>query len=186
MVNRTFLALTLLVGFAHAEVVADSSISLACEKNADQVYKNEKHGFTLCPPTGWKTDDSGMLGTLVLFSSWDGIDAQQAIKAANIGIVVEPVQDIDLDGYVAAAKELYPKVVKEYKLVAEEKIDCKDNKAILLQGVITFEGGQKINNAQLILIKNGSAYVVTGSAHADSWDSHKDAIMAALKSFSFC
>jgi len=186
MVNRTFLALVLLSGFAHAEVVADSVISLASDKATGQIYKNEKHGFSMCPPVGWKTDDSGIMGTLIFFSSWDGVDAQQAHKAANINIVCEPAQDLDLDGYIAAAKELYPKVVKTYEVVAEEKLDLKDDKAVLLQGIITLGDDQKVHNAQLITIKNGTAYVVTGAVLADNWDEHKDTLIAAIKSFSFC
>jgi hypothetical protein len=148
---------------------------------ADEQFVSDK-GFKMLPPKDWRIDESGSFGTLATFSNLT-IDEDKGNKfAANINVVTEEAKGTTLDEYLKLSKEMLQKTFTSYKVESETKVKIGTYDAVLLEA--TYEMGVfSLHNIQLMVLVKDSAYVVTGTSLATTWETYKELISASLMTF---
>lgn len=140
-------------------------------------------GFSLTPPSGWTSDESGTLGTKVIFRAPATDQGTGGPFTANVTVVVEEAGSTTLDEAMTAAKEAGALLVN-YRLIDDARaVTSAGLPAHILGG--TFKEGGTIRNKQLIVIVDGKKYAITGTALAAAWETHayNATFDAALTSF---
>src|SRR5690606_17278759 len=79
-------------------------------------------GFAIKPPEGWAVDDSGKLGTLVIFINSEVEFQGEVPFAANINVTKEVVGEVNLEEYFAQAKVMVAQILTDYVVQAEEDV----------------------------------------------------------------
>jgi len=148
-----------------------------------KIYANSKYGFSLLPPAGWKVNESGQSGTLVILVN-PQVDREGEKKfCANLNVVSEAAQGKDLNAYTRAALKLYPKIIPGYRnLEDREIVTLSGEKARLISGTFT-QDGYRIKNAQLVAVKDGRAWIVTATALESTWEKYRELTESSLLSF---
>ncbi len=147
-----------------------------------QAYSNIQHGFKINPPKGWRVDESGQFGTLVIFFNTSTDQEGANPFGANINIISESTQGLNLNDYVAATKEALPKLLQNYKSTEDKSVSINGMQAKMIGGTF-IQGVFHLRNFQLIAVKNGKAYIVTGTVLNSTWDTYKDLIESSLLTF---
>lgn len=147
----------------------------------DGKYENKLFGFSITPPAGWKADNSGTFGTLVVFTNPE-LDVQGENKfTANMNIVAEDTNQT-LDEYVDTSKGLLAQNFTSHTLVSESQASLPGESAKILES--TFDQGIfKLHNLQLVTIKTGKAYVVTTVSLDSNWEKYKTMFAETINSF---
>jgi len=148
-----------------------------------QPYSNAQYGFKINAPKGWRVDESGQLGTIVFFLNTKPDQEGGNPFSANINVTTGSTQGYDLDGYVSATKDLLPKVLQNYKSTDNRKVNINGMQAQIIGGTF-MQGVFPLRNLQLIVVKDGQAYVVTGTVLESTWNQYKDLIESSLMTFS--
>jgi len=147
-----------------------------------QAYSNTQYGFKISAPKGWRVDDSGQFGTLVFFLNTQTDQEGENPFSANISIISESAQGYDLDSYVSVTKDLLLKLLQNYKSTDNRKVTVSGTQAQIIGGTVV-QGVFHSRNLQLIVIKDGQAYVVTGTVLESTWNQYKDLIESSLLTF---
>lgn len=145
-------------------------------------YINEKNNFKINGPKGWKSDESGLLGTLVVFLNPEPDKEGKDPFQANINVITESTQGKNLDDYVKASKEVLPKVLQGYKSTEDKKVTVSGSEGYLIGGTFT-QGVYKLRNYQLVVVKDGQAYIVTATALASTWSKYSEIMLASMMTF---
>ena len=132
----------------------------------------------------WTVDESGLMGALVFFGNPE-VDFTDGLGfTANVNVIVEPIQGLDLKDYVEAGKEVLPTL-----FTGDEPVEDTDGTVGGLQahllGATFVQGAYGLRNRQLIIVKPGKAYIVTATALEESWDKYEDIFDASLRTFGF-
>lgn len=156
-------------------ILSDTSTSL-------QTYKNEKYGFKINAPKGWRVDESGLMGTHVIFFN-NNTDYVGSIPfVANINVISESAKGLSLNDYIDNSKEVLLKILKNYKITEDKSVKINGAEAYLIGGTFVMDE-LHLRNSQLIVIKNDKAYVVTGTALESNWDKYKNLFESSLVTF---
>ncbi len=140
-------------------------------------------GFSLTPPAGWVSDETGALGTKVIFRAPAPDQGDGGPFVANITVTVEEAGSAALDAAVEAAKEAGT-LLTNYQLIDDARVvTAAGLPAHILGG--TFKAGGAIRNKQLIVIVDGKKYTMTGTTLSAAWDANNyNAVFdSALTSF---
>ena len=149
-----------------------------------QAYLNTQYGFKINMPRGWQPRKGEQHGAIVSFLNPKADQEGANSFSATIGVNSESAltQDINVDNYTKATREVMLHLLQNYKSV--------EDKAIIINGMpAKIIGSSFVQNAfhmrtlQLITIKNGKAYTVTGMALESVWDQYKDLIESSLLTF---
>lgn len=144
---------------------------------SSQVYTSSKEGFKIYPPQGWQVDESGLMGTLVIFTG-----PRKDQFTVNINVTSESTQGLDFSSYIAASKGNLPKLLTNYQLLEEKEVAVKGNRGYLLGGEFSAQGFQ-IRNLQLVVVSNGKAYIATATALSSQWDAYQEVFRSSLSTF---
>ncbi len=129
-------------------------------------------GFAIKPPEGWAVDDSGKLGTLVIFINSEVEFQGEVPFAANINVTKEVVGEVNLEEYFAQAKVMVAQILTDYVVQAEEDVVIDGVPGKLL--ISTYkQGDYNLKNQQMMVIKEGVAFVVTATALESSWSKYE-------------
>ena len=145
-------------------------------------FESTSAGFLLTPPKSWRIDTSGQFGTLVFFFSNVTEKEGENPFTPNINVTSESIEGTDLDTYMKAVKEKLPATFTEYKLVEEAKITVNGLPATKIIATFT-QGVYHIQNIQMILIRAGKAYIITGTTLANSWEKDKEVLQSSILTF---
>ncbi len=156
------------------------SVSSSLEQTA---YTNSKFGFKINAPKGWRTDESGQFGTLVFFFNNQTDKEGENQFTTNINVTSESVPGLDLDTYVAATKEMLPKLLQNYRSTEDRPVTTTAGSQARIIGGTFVQGVFHIKNIQLILIEDSRAYIVTATSLESAWDKHKDLLETSLLTF---
>ena len=148
-----------------------------------EVFGDPKGRFELVPPPGWPMGTGSPEGIAVVFA--DPEPLPPAITGrfnANINVFVAPTS-ADLPTTVAGAQQEL-RGLPGYTPTADEPVTLADGtQAHLIGGEFTNPGGQlALRNLQLIAVRSGLAYVVTGTALQQLWDRYEPTFRASLVS----
>lgn len=164
--------------------VAPSSLAAVDSSHQleSQPYVHNKEGFKIRPPKGWTVNESGQLGTLVIFSD-PSLDHQGKDPfRTNINITSEATQNMDLDKYIKANKEALGRFLQNYRST-EERTLTVNGRPIRLIGGTFIQGIYKLRNQQMFLIRKGKAFIVTATTLESTWNKHKSTMEASLLTF---
>jgi len=146
-----------------------------------QPYINNKAGFKIYPPRGWKIDESGSLG--IIAAIFNPIQDKEDGKpfVANITIASESTS-LDLGTYISQSKYLLQRLLPDYMMTEDREIMVGGRVGYIIGGTFA-EGGFKVRNKQLTIVTGGKAYVITGTALEATWSQNNDLIEASLLTF---
>lgn len=151
--------------------------SVASTVIAQQTYHNEKYGFSIQPPSGWTVDESGLMGTAVIF-----IGPTKEDFTVNINILVEDAQGMTLDEYISASKPQLSQILTNYQLVSEgsKVIGGLDTYALVYTHTM---GVFDLEVKQVALLEDDKAYVITFTALQSNYDEYLPAFEASVETF---
>ena len=147
-----------------------------------QTYSNPNDGFEIRPPRGWAVDDSGLLGTKVIFSSETPDLHDETPVQANINILTVPAQGITLEELAVASKEQFKIMVTNFTLLGETFRVVDDYEAHVFEYTYS-QGVFPLRGMQLIVVDEDQAYAITATALSATWDKYEAAFDASLRSF---
>ena len=147
-----------------------------------QTYSNPNDGFEIRPPRGWAVDDSGLLGTKVIFSSETPDLHDETPVQANINILTVPAQGITLEELAVVSKEQFKIVVTNFTLLGETFRVVDDLEAHVFEYTYS-QGVFPLRGMQLIVVDEDKAYAITATALSATWDKYEAAFDASLRSF---
>lgn len=138
--------------------------------------------FSIQFPEGWQTQDGGQFGAVVFAVNPVPSEDGKAKFATNMNVTTEVIKSGTLDDYLSATLEALPKFLTNYKTTVDKTLTVGGVSARLIGGTFS-QGELKLQNLQLITIKDGAAYVVTATSLESAWDQYKDILEASLMTF---
>jgi len=167
------------------EVPAENSDSQTSQDINSHVYTNQEHGFSITPPDGWTTDESGILGMIVVFYGTENdYDSEGNAYRANINVTSDTTSGLSFEDYIDANKKQLPLLFQDYRLIEEGEVDVDDQPGVLLTSTFT-QGVYDFTNYQLIVLKDETVFVVTASTVSNAWDEQKDMLRSSLLTLKF-
>ncbi|MEN9604639.1 MAG: hypothetical protein RJB39_324 [Candidatus Parcubacteria bacterium] len=159
-----------------------SAAHVSADALAVAPYVNASSSFSIQFPTGWKIDQSGQYGAIV-FALNPTIDkVGEASFSSNINVTSEPVQAANLGEYIKVTQEALPKFLSDYKTTEDKKVTVDGVEGRIIGGSFT-QGQLKLRNIQLVILKNGRAYVITATSMQGTWKAYADVLEASLMTF---
>lgn len=149
-----------------------------------QTYSSPSDRFEIRPPRGWVVDDSGTLGTRVLFHSETPDLLGEAPFHANINVLVAPADGVALEELVAASREQFRISFTNFSLLEETFLIVDGLESHLFEYKIS-QGVFPVRVIQLIGIHEDEIYVVSAVALDANWDKYEAAFDASLRSLRF-
>jgi DcrB-like protein len=150
-----------------------SSVCALVQQNA---YVSSAHGFTINPPSGWSTDESGSFGTVVIFYG-----PTESNFRVNMNVVAEATS-LSLADYVSASKSQLSSGLTNYSIVSEGPITIGGLGAYQLVGTFT-QGTFSIKNMQVVFVENREAYIVTSTALQSNYDTYSPVFTESVQTF---
>ena len=181
-VKSTKILLILLVVF--------SFVLLACRDDlgtfdGSEVYSDPTIGFEITPPEGWY--ESGVMadGRFVTFVDSEG-DVEDGIDAFHsyLSVASDSAGDLSFSEYMERAKENAKDAVDGLEYLEEESVQINGHSGEIVVTQLE-EGEVEVVKMQLLVMRNTSVYIVTGTSLASAWDENEQTIQDALLSFSF-
>ncbi|EPG74606.1 putative lipoprotein [Leptospira fainei serovar Hurstbridge str. BUT 6] len=125
----------------------------------------------------------------VLFYLVDSEEYTRPGIRTSINFVSEPIpprySKATLDDYIASIGALYSNLYKNYEMLSvPQRLTIGKHKAALIEGrflLENFEQSTEIHNYQLIFLKDGHAYIITGSTPEDEFKIKGPKILSTLK-----
>ncbi len=117
----------------------------------------------------------------MLFANTKADEEGQNKFAANINITLESTP-ADLNSYVSGAKDTLSKVLQNYQFVDSRDVTVGSNQAKLISGTF-IQGVFHLKNFQLIVVKNGKAYITTATVLESTLDQYKNLAESSLLTF---
>ncbi len=157
---------------------------ISAEALATAPYTTASSTFSIRFPEGWKVDDGSKFGAVVFaINTSQDVDGS-AQFSANMNVTSEQVNTATLDEYMKATKEALPKFLSDYKELDDTVVEVGGLSARVIEGTF-IQGELKLHNMQLVVIKDGFAYVVTSTSLAKVWKSYKDVFKASTMTLGF-
>ncbi len=141
-------------------------------------YTNKKHRFSLAEPEGWNVDESGLMGTAVIFYG-----PTESEFTVNANVVVEEIPEgTTLEQYASAGNETLADVLNNYEQISEREMKIGDLDAH--ERVFTHEmGDRKLVAKQVAVVSEKRAYVLTFTALEGNYDQYVEVFDKMVQSF---
>ena len=149
-----------------------------------QPYSSPIDGFEIRPPNGWVVDDSGTLGTKVLFHNETPDLHEEAPFSANINVLVGPAEGVTLEEVVAGSREQFRISFTNFTLLEETFLIVDGLETHLFEYTFS-QGVFPLRFVQLVGIHDDKVYVVSAGALDATWDKYESAFDASLRSLRF-
>ncbi|TSC72117.1 MAG: hypothetical protein G01um101438_745 [Parcubacteria group bacterium Gr01-1014_38] len=130
-------------------------------------------GFSLTPPLGWAADTGGKLGADVIFTSQTpDMTPEGSLVPPNLLVVARatPKAGVTLDAAVARTKATLPRLLKGYTSIDDARVRTVSGEPAHILGGTYREAQLTLRNKQLIFVKDGKIYTLTGSGLASVWE----------------
>jgi hypothetical protein len=147
-------------------------------KIAGQEYKSLKYKFSITFPSGWKVDESGMMGSIVIFVE----PVLNKNFAPNINIFSEETK-MPAEEYVKSAQKNGERIFSEYKVIGSKEAQIGGIKSPVLdfsyrQGNI---GVLRMKAAHVAA--GGRMFVITCSALAEDFANYESIFEQTISAF---
>lgn len=137
------------------------------------VYSDGSFSFT--PPSGWT--QGSQEGVAVMFTN-------PKSPQTSINVVSESAPGFSLTDYVKAAKEQLSQAIPGYKVSNEKSVTVNGVPAYQMDGAFS-QSGLSLVNRQLIVVDDGTVYVLTATSTPDAWASNMSAVDTSLKTIKY-
>jgi hypothetical protein len=141
-------------------------------------YTDKKTGFKISPPQDWTIPKQAVPGLIVEFADQTSKQPQPTISAIG-----SPAR-ASLNQYIKAISENNAKEFTNYKEIGGKKLTVDNAPAAMLEYTATVDG-YDLHYSELVAIKKGAFYQVTGTTTEASWVKYSRSINASLKSVKF-
>lgn len=145
-------------------------------------YSTASSTFSIQFPEGWNIDDAGQFGALVFAVSPTVEGGETSKFSTNINVTAEEVEISSLDEYIDATLKALPQFLSNYEKTENKTVTVGGVPARIIGGKFT-QGQLKLQNLQLVTMKEGKAYVVTATALESAWGKYEDLLLASAMSF---
>jgi len=146
-------------------------------------YVNSTYNFEINMPKDWIGYDGTVYGGVVFYVNPAIPSANQKENDSSIAIVAESSQGLSLKEYVSASKASLPLQLKDYVPTSETPVVLPDGiSGVILSGTFT-EGINNVHIAQLLTVKNGEAFIVSGKSLTTNWEQYNDIVGLAMLTF---
>jgi hypothetical protein len=143
--------------------------------NGQKEYNNKAIGFRVTPPKGWVQVKNAPSSLVVEFESKTGKYPQPTLN------VIATAARGTLDQYIKVISENNAKEFKNYKEIGGQRIVVDGARGAIVEYSGTVDN-YDLRYSELVAIKNGAYYQVTGTTTVNSWKTYHDAIEASLNS----
>lgn len=150
---------------------------------AAQMYTAPSDGFQIRPPEGWHVDMSGQSGTLVVFINTTADREGNFELPANINVLVDPIQGMSWDAYVAATKENLPQYLTNYQDTEDRAATINGRQAHVVGGTFDGDRGHRLRNRQALVLDDKQVYIITATALESAWGERNQILDASVKTF---
>lgn len=140
-------------------------------------YTDPKYGFNITGPEGWKIDKSGKQRTSVIFYA----PRSEKNFRPNLTVTVQNIGKATLADYLEASKRAAAKL-PEGKLDRQDEIMLGGQKGAYLRYSYV-DKGLVLRSVTFFVVVNEKAYVITGTAPAETYDSYRTLFLTAARSF---
>jgi hypothetical protein len=140
-------------------------------------YTDTKNGFSISGPEGWRTDRSGRQRTSVIFLA-PKVDKN---FRPNLTVTVQNIGKATLADYIEASKQAAAKLPGG-KLDKQDEIMLGGQKGAYLRYSYS-DGGLALRSVAFFVVVNEKAYVITGTAPAETYETYRLAFLNAARSF---
>ena len=137
--------------------------------------------LTITPPRAWKVDNSGNMGTIVVFQNAVSDVESGSAFAANIYVIQEDTAGMTFEDYIKANRVSLKTFDEDYASTDDHTLSVNGNQAQILEGTYKQDEFQ-VRGRQLIIMKGNVAYIVVATTLASKWDKYKAAFDATLGS----
>lgn len=145
-----------------------------------QAFTSDVAGYNLFTPAGWNEQKGTGTANFIFFSPTPDKDAIGEFKA-NLNIAFEETKITPLDRYVTSTQKALPQILTNYKQVSDRKITIQNLPARIVDSTF-LNNNHQLRNSQLILMRDDSVYVVTGTALESSWSKYSKLFNDSLMS----
>jgi hypothetical protein len=155
-----------------------------------QVYRNNRYGFSLRYPKGWKMQNvmqegAGTLKTIILFVS--PLEAEKDEAQENINLLVEELSAprLTLEEYTAAALENERDIFTDYTLLASHSLLIDGMPAHRVAFTGSLDGETTVAFEQIWLLREGRAFVWSLASSPASLDRYAQMFRQMIGSVDF-
>ena len=157
------------------------ALSVSCEKG--KPYVNDMFGFKAQYPDKWNVNDTGFLGTAVVFVS---TQPENDFKP-SVNVFVRNSEDLSLQQFVNKSKKGLDTEIKDvgYKLkkfLAEGKIKFARHKGYYLTYLFS-QGGIDLEGKSLYLVEGDRAFILTCTAKESDFGGYESEFDYIVNSF---
>jgi hypothetical protein len=145
-------------------------------------YQNKTAGFQINVPLGWKVDDSGKSGAIVVLMDPKVTMASDSAYLTFINITTGIPSSQNLANQVASAKSGIQKQFISYVFSEDQDMTVNGNVYHLLGGSY-FSHNIKMRNRNLILLHDNKGYAISATAPESIWSKKELLLNASLFSF---
>ena len=149
---------------------------------ADKPYTNQTAGFEIKVPAGWKIDDSGKSGAVVVLMDPKVMMASDSAFLTFINVTTGIPSSQSLADQVTSAKTGIQKQFSSYIFDEDQDMTINGNVYHLLGGTY-FSHGTEMCNRNLILLHNNKGYAISATAPKSIWPQKELLLNASLFSF---
>jgi hypothetical protein len=155
-----------------------------------QTYTNTQYGFEFQYPQGWTIDESGTLGTIVVFKNPTPVLDKEGNKFyPNINILTRSLKNLgvkNIGEYVSLDKSMVQQyVAKEVKFDPDEKVILGGGEEGYISGFSGLENNMMVHDMHLMVINDDGVYVISGTTLDSAWNDYKNLFREILTSFKF-
>lgn len=151
----------------------------------NEVYENLQYNFKINYPKGWKINEKGEFGSIVVFFNPNIDQKNNDFFSSNINIVIDDLKESNLEDYVISAKKGLQEFLNNWRLIEEKEVTLNNETIGYIIGGTFTQGNYYLRNLQLFVEKDGLVFILTGTTLESKWDKYKDIIETSLRSFCF-
>ncbi len=142
------------------------------------------YAYSIDYPKSWTVDQSGKLGTVIIFSS--RLDSQTDDFAENVNLIVQDVSELDLtlNKFVEITMKQIQTMLPNGAIVSNERVRGKRPEFQRMIFTSTLEN-RKLKFEQYTWVRDKKAYVLTFSSEESQYDKHRKTAQKILNSFVF-
>ncbi|MFH1282223.1 MAG: DcrB-related protein [bacterium] len=156
---------------------------ISCQKGQPskimgQVYENKVHNFSIEFPESWKVDESGVLGSIVIFKE------QKFRKdfSANINVFAEKTK-FDVNEYTDITVNQHGSVFKGYKLIKKENEKISGLDAIVVDYEYRYGIVGMLQVRSCYVKHDGKMFSITATALQEEISKYNDKFNKTIREF---
>ncbi len=146
------------------------------------IYKNEKEGFQITPPSGWQLDETGKTGAIVIFLNPTTKTIGNINYATILTVEKRNVEESSLSDQIKSIKDKTSKDFPDFVFENDSLFYLKGQPYYLIGGNYVV-GGVDMRRRSLITVNKGYGYAATASGPMVTWPDNESVISDAQFSF---